>query len=91
MEELDDNHDHNDHNHEDHKVEYTVIPTEWDKFLLMPRFSNIDLLNQITTFSEAKHLFLYTYALDDELAYQIVDMINETYLKLLDQYTSDSI
>ena len=57
----------------------------------MPRFSKLDLLDQIYTFTEAKNLFLYVYDTGDDLAYQILDMVNETYLKLLDQYTSDSI
>lgn len=59
--------------------------------MIMPRFSNIELIDQILTFTEAKNIFLYVYEPGDELAYQILDMINETYLKLLDQYTSDSV
>lgn len=44
----------------------------------------------MNTFVEAKHLFLYVYASDDDFAYQTADVVNETYMKLLEQFSSDS-
>ena len=58
---------------------------------MMPRISSYELLQQLSVFVEAKHLFVYVYDSEDQLAYQIADLINEQYVKLLEQYTSDSI
>lgn len=78
------------HHHDDLIYVETAIPSEWDRYLLMPRISSFELLKQMNTFVEAKHLFLYVYASDDDFAYQTADVVNETYMKLLEQFSSDS-
>ena len=44
----------------------------------------MNILNEIDKFVEAKHLFIYVYEKDGDIAYHFIDTINEIYIQLLE-------
>lgn len=46
----------------------------------MPRWMGMEILDKIDQFIEAKHLFIYVYEKNGDIAYQFLDAINDIYV-----------